>query len=71
MKALGVWPASLYRGWVRPRVPLPDGSYELKLPQGLETPSLKEENGMFWTYEGQQRFTDALDHIGVCQFSEG
>jgi len=41
-----------------------DSSYELLLPAGLETPEVKEEDGLYWTYEGQQTFTDLAGERG-------
>jgi len=40
------------------RIPKGPDSYELLPPADLHTPDLKEEDGLFWVYEGQERFSD-------------
>jgi V8-like Glu-specific endopeptidase len=39
-------------------------TYELLPPADLEVMDLKEENGLFWIYEGQETFTDLPDDSG-------
>ena len=40
------------------RVDIGGGRYQLGLPAGLQTESVRERGGIYWTYEGQYVFTD-------------
>lgn len=40
------------------RIQLGSGRYQLRLPDGLQTEEVREENGVYWIYEGQEVFTD-------------
>lgn len=43
------------------RVELGDGRYQLQLPEGVQTESVRERGGLHWVYEGQEVFTDLPD----------